>query len=441
MRPVSLVLVFAACGGGGGDGAVLSFTAPEVPGAASRIEIVLASADDEAKTATRQRIKPGVLSEEEVVYFRQRSTVDAIVGVAAVDGFEVRIEPDETVVEDETFIPFALIYGDADALIAVGTVNDENGAPTSVLVRQGLVARYELAVIKLAPDADAAGVGPGQGHAVACQTTGGSWPSGAVWKPKSGPQIRLLLPDLAEDPEATDAMLRASDLDCDEHPADGRDCDDLRSAYHGGQKETCDGDDTDCDGRRLELIEGCQVNSTATCSAPGVSLCTEGPNDPVSGDLGACRQSAACGCEFVGGTRPQGCAACALGWIGMDDAAAPCAPGVGKLHVGICPAPGCTVDVVGADGPWEIKIGPTEAGPFASQLTGLTTGDVYLRAKYFGTAPFPASSTTLGAAYIAVTPLVGRPVLMPINLELDDAVVGQCAPSPTSGNNFMRCLP
>src|SRR6476620_10329404 len=90
MRPVSLVLVFAACGGTG-DGAVLSFTAPDGPIAASRIELVLASADTEAMTEAKQRMRPGMLMEEPVVYYRQRSTVDAIQDVAGLDGFEVRI--------------------------------------------------------------------------------------------------------------------------------------------------------------------------------------------------------------------------------------------------------------------------------------------------------------------------------------------------------------
>jgi len=56
-----------------------------------------------------------------------------------------------------------------------------------------------------------------------CDGEAGSWRSGAVWKRPSGPQIRLLLPDLAADPAATDAMLRDSDLDCDQYAAADRD--------------------------------------------------------------------------------------------------------------------------------------------------------------------------------------------------------------------------
>ncbi|MBA3455271.1 MAG: hypothetical protein H0T42_19425 [Deltaproteobacteria bacterium] len=443
MRLVSLVLVCAACGGSG-DGAVLSFTAPDGPVGASRIELVLASADSSAMTATRQRMRPRATTTEEVVYFRQRSTVDSIVGIDAIDGFEVRIEPDEDLVSDETFIPFALIYDDANALIAVGTVNDaESGAPIPVIVRPGTVASYDVTVIKLAPDSDAAGIAVGQGHVVTCKSDSGSWPSGVVWKPASGPQIRLLFPDVTEDPMATDAMLRASDLDCDDHRADSGDCDDLRTAYHSGQTETCDGDDTDCDGRPFELIRGCQVPSGTTCVAPGVSLCAEASNEPPR--PGTCEPSAACSCALVNGTTPVRCSACALTWVTGSSSpgsggAAPCAPSIGEVHFDQCDAPGCTVDVVGTDGQWEIKIGPDSIGPFSSQLTDVTTGQYYVRAKYLGTAVFPTSSTTIGGVYMAIRGPLRAPSIMPINLELEESVLAQCAVDPT-GNNVMRCYP
>jgi len=439
MRPVSLLLMFAACGGSG-DGAVLSFTAPDGPIAASRIELVLASADMEAMTETKQRIRPGVLMEEPVVYYRQRSKVDAIQDVTGVDGFEVRIEPDQTVVADETFVPFALIYDAQDALIAVGTVNDENGLPTPVIIKPGTVALYDLAVVKLAPDADAAGIAAGEGHAVHCESSAGSWASGAVWKPAIGPQIRLLLPDVSANPDAIDAMERASDLDCDDHPAEGRDCDDLRSAYHAGQTETCDGFDTDCDGRPLELITGCQSTTNAVCGAMGVSVCSEGPASGAPMPS-TCLPTAACGCAAIGGVTPPDCASCSLPWVTASGGIDPCDPGVGKLHFDQCVAPGCTLEVVGADGAWEIKIGPDEIGPFSARITGITGGYYYLRAKYLDSTPFPTAATSLGGAYIAVTGSQGgRATLMPINLERAENTVSQC-PSTQSGNIIMQCSP
>ncbi len=434
--------MFAACGGTG-DGAVLSFTAPDGPVAASRIEVVLASADSGSMIATRQRIRPGILMQEDVVYYRQRSRVDAIQDIVALDGFELRIEPDPTVVGDETFVPFALIYDKQDVLIGVGTVNADDGTPIPVLVRPGTVASYEMTVVQLAPDADRAGITAGQGHAVLCESQTGSWRSGAVWRPASGPQIRLLLPDVSADPDAMDAMERASDLDCDDHAVDKEDCDDLRAAYYPGQIETCDGDDTDCDNRRLELVEGCSPLNGENCSAPGVSLCAEGPLDNSSGLQGTCKPSAACGCAQTGGGIPQGCVACALKAVGANSSGnvAPCAPAVGKVHFDSCAAPGCGVDVVGADGPWELKIAAEESGPFSGRLTGITTGYFYLRATYLGTASFPPTSTTIGGAYTAITPVQGPPVLLPINLEIQDLALSTCMASPTTGNHAMLCSP
>jgi hypothetical protein len=260
-----------------------------------------------------------------------------------------------------------------------------------------------------------------------------------VWKRADGPQIRLLLPDLAEDPGAADAMLRSTDLDCDAHAADSRDCDDLRIAYHDGQTETCDGQDTDCDGRRLELVEGCNATGDVTCSATGVSLCAEGPTDAPA-VAGVCLQTAECACSPNGGGTGQSCASCTLGWTTTSGGATLCAPAAGKLHFDPCAAPGCTIDVVDVTGPWEIRIAPEEAGPYSVRLTGIATDYFYLRAKYLGTT-VPAIATSLGEAYIGVTdPLQIRPKLLPINLGRSETARTQCTPG-TSGNNPMLCLP
>jgi len=40
-----------------------------------------------------------------------------------------------------------------------------------------------------------------------------------------------------------------------------------------------------------------------------------------------------------------------------------CAPAVGKLHIEQCDTPGCTVDVVGIDGPWESRSRPRQTVP------------------------------------------------------------------------------
>lgn len=443
MRSLGLVVALAACGTG--DGAVLSFEAPDGPGAASRIEVVLASASSDSMTATQQRKRRGDLATEGVVYYRQRSSVDAILGVASVDGFELRIEPEALMVADEQMIPFALIYDSADVLIGVGTVNDDLGKPTFVTIKPGVVQSYDLSVLALAPDDDAAGIGPGEGHAVGCESDAGSWRSGAVWKRADGPQIRLLLPDLAEDVGATDAMLRSSDLDCDAHAAsdaedaeDADDCDDLRAAYHPGQTETCDGEDKDCDGRRLEVIEGCAVANSPTCGTTGIALCIEAPDQtPVQS---TCRASAACACtSTAGGTPSPGCAGCALGWTTATAGGTPCAPSIGKMHFEQCTtsAP-CTIDLVEVIGPWEIKIAAAAIGPYSNQVIGLTN-DVYIRATYLGTTVPVPSAPTLGAANLGVTggTQQARAAIVPVNLNLELQPVTACAPG--TGSNSMRC--
>lgn len=440
MRPVVLVLALTACSGGG-DGAVLTFDAPDGPSKASRIEIVLASADEASMTEARQRMRPGMPTEEDVIYYRQRSPVDAIVGISSLAGFEVRIEPDESFVPDETFIPFALIYDEQDALIGVGSVNDADGVPSAVIIKAGMVVSYNVTVTALAAglDNDAA-LTAGEGHAVDCENNEQSWRSGAVWKGASGPQIRLLLPDVGADPAATDAMQRTSDLDCDRYSADQRDCDDLRTAYHAGQTETCDGQDTDCDGKRMELLEGCMLTNNLNCSAMGVQLCSEPSGETMA--TGVCTPTAVCGCARPpgGGPIPPGCNSCSLLAIPGSSGLTPCAPSVGKLHIEECAAAGCTIEVVDIEGPWEIKIGPQIDGPFSGKLTGITTGYYYIRANYLGTATFPIGSPTIGAAYVGIQGLLsGRPVVMPVNLDFKDQVTSdQCA---ATGINYMTCYP
>jgi hypothetical protein len=64
---LAAVVVVAACSPD--DGAILTFEAPGGPDAAARIHIVLASADAETiGTGIRQRMRPGALNEEDVVY-------------------------------------------------------------------------------------------------------------------------------------------------------------------------------------------------------------------------------------------------------------------------------------------------------------------------------------------------------------------------------------
>jgi len=54
----------------------------------------------------------------------------------------VRIEPELDAAPDEQFIPFALVYDDSDALIAVGAVENPDGTPMPVAIREGMMFPY-----------------------------------------------------------------------------------------------------------------------------------------------------------------------------------------------------------------------------------------------------------------------------------------------------------
>src|SRR5678816_3691359 len=106
MRRLILLGVVAACGSD--DGAVLTLRAPNGPGSAARIEIVLASADAAAIATADQRAQLEGLTEAPVRYYRQRAPGGNVDAVARLDGFVVRIEPNSDVAADEKFVPFVL---------------------------------------------------------------------------------------------------------------------------------------------------------------------------------------------------------------------------------------------------------------------------------------------------------------------------------------------
>jgi hypothetical protein len=435
MRSVVLLVAVTACSGSSGDGAVLTIVAPDGPTDAARIELVLASADPASITTADQRTQPGSLGTEEVVYYRQRATGGALTSVPTVDGFSIRIEPFVDLVADESFIPFALVYDDTDALIAVGTVDDDAGAPAPVIIKSGVVADYVMTVQAVIPDADT-GVRAGEGHAVLCESNEGAWTSGAAWKAANGSQLRLLLPDLAADPAATDATEREADLDCDDHEATEKDCDDLRTAYHADQTETCDGEDTDCDGHRLEIVEGCSLVTNA-CGGIGYSICSEGGSTPSSSST--CQADAQCACSAAPGNGVY-CNACILDWRTSSNLTAPCAPAVGRQHAEGCPATGCTIELVQVDGPWEITLSRLEAGPFSSaKLTGVPTGDFYMRAKYLGGTTIMPTTPSIGGVYLALTNAT-RVIPISVDLQIKGAAASACTPTMTgTGNSQMYC--
>jgi hypothetical protein len=437
------VLAFAACDSGPNEGAILTFDAPEGAMTASRLEIVLANAaEDSISDVDNQRREPGSGGGDAVRYFRQRAVGGTIEGTTSVQGFQLRIEPDMTTSTDETFIPIVFAY-DVDRLIGVGVIEDENGDPTHAQITPGTITSYTVTMGPVqALDDDDAAVERGMARVVSCQgrlDAGTPWTSGVAWFPSADParpngrahQLRLLLPDRGEDATATDATTREADLDCDAHPADANDCDDLRGAFYNGAAETCDGLDTNCDSQRY-LAQSCTPQNetcTVTPNTPaGVQLC-----DDDAGTLGACTASAACMCSGTGGS--PFCTQCTVDFLGSNASAkTACSPSIGKLKLPMCEGVACTVEVATGTNGWRGYISLLETGGFTTKLSDVHTA-VYLEVKRSGT--LPATPASVGEVYLLVTTPEGTitfPVQMLMNFQAQ-----ACQAIPMGSGSKMNC--
>lgn len=439
------VLAFAACDSGPNEGAILTFDTPDGPMTATKLEVVLASsAEDAISDIDNQRREPGSGNGDAVRYYRQRAVGGTIEGTTAVDGFTLRIEPDMTTTTDESFIPIVFAY-DADRLIGVGVIEDENGDPTHALITPGTITSYKITMSAMQALDDDAAVERGMAHVVSCQGRsdlggGAPWTSGVAWFPLADParpngrahQLRLLLPDVGADPLATDATARAADLDCDAHPADANDCDDLRRAFYNGAAETCDGLDTNCDSERY-LAQACtpqNATCTVTPNTPtGVQIC-----DDNAGTLGACSPSAACLCAAGGGS-PY-CTSCTVDFPGGTTAAkTACSPSIGKILLPMCEsASACTVEVAAATNGWRGYISTVETGGFTTKLSGVH-GAIYLEVKRSGA--LAATPNSIGEVYLLVTTAEGT-VTMPVQLLMNFQAAG-CQSIPMGSGSLMNC--
>jgi hypothetical protein len=430
-----MLATVAACGGSN-DGAVLTVRSPDGPATASRIEIVLASAD--AMTIADidgQRTMPTMLTVEQARYYRQRATAGFVDDVAKLDGFVVRIEPNLGVSPDEQFIPFLLAYGDGDALIGIGTVRDEAGNPASVVIQAGRSDPYFVDMVPLADTDGDNGIASGESMTIGCAGHNQQpFRSGVAWRPSSGPQLRLLMPDTSIDAKATDATPRSLDLDCDDHDAPDDDCDDLRAAFNNDGAERCDGQDTNCDGARFEIVD-CAI--TDTCgSNTGVQLCLDAGANPQAGQ---CVGDPKCQCTMG---QPGPCTKCILDFRPTSDPAkqTPCAPAVGTLAIAGCAVGSpCTVEVVRRPGPWEGSVSVQPDSGFGQKAVGVTD-KVFLEAKLgSGSDVTGMSAESVGAIFLAVSQ--GTSVrYIGVDLELNgNGAIGACV--TTNGTSPMVCGP
>ena len=250
---------------------------------------MLASADPANITpVTGQRIDEASDQPETVRYFRQRATTGEVRVAGDLDGFRFHVEPNSAVAPDTELVPFAIARGPADAndpdgqVLAVGVAHDPTGAtpgPVAITVDPSALQVFQVDV-ELA-SVTTANVTAQQVAIVDCNGA----PSGLVWRPAAGQELRVLLP-LPGDSE--DATARPLDLDCDGHEpiasagAAAADCDDLAADVFAGAPETCDGRDANCDGQPTRF-EACTAGSGCT----GLAVCN-------GGSAGACKPDLDC---------------------------------------------------------------------------------------------------------------------------------------------------
>jgi hypothetical protein len=420
-----LLVCLPACGSDAG--AVLTVVAPDGPASAARLEIILANSDPSTIThVDGQRVSPAGLEEEKVRYYRQRAEGGAIVDVTRLDGFVVRIEPNDDAADDRTFIPFMVAYDAADHVIGIGTIADEAGQPAAVEVREDLTTQYTVDMVALAAAGDATGIRVREVLEVDCGANDGAWPSGVAWRPSQGTQLRLMYPDAGADAKATDASARATDLDCDLHAATESDCDDLRGAFHTDRAELCDGIDSACDGPSQMIVECGQP----ACGRPSVQSCSDTSPPRTS----TCMPDATCQC--TNGV----CVQCTLEFEATSDVGrqAPCAPSVGKIHLeGCSPDTPCVVTVVNQSGqPWHGQVGATQTGSFGSQVT-LVAPEVWLRAKLEAADVTGTPAASVGMLYLDITGPYTR--LLGVDLLLQQLASTACTPMQGTTNYWMSC--
>jgi Putative metal-binding motif len=409
-------LAVAACGSE--DGSILTIRAPEGPDAVARLEIVLA-ADGRVDTVDDQRKAPRDFAGVEAVrYYRQRATAGVIEAVGRADGFTLRIEPNIAMVPEQTFVPFLVAYDADGGVIGVGAVLDEDREPASITIEGGAARKYFVDMVPLAPMDPALGMGDRESMRVLC----GAWTSGIAWRP-AATQLRLLLAD--REAGATDASERALDLDCDGHAADESDCDDLRSVFHAGRQEACDGMDQNCDGARTTV----QACTDVTCAAGGVQLCDDRTGEPIGG----CQQNASCACSGGGP-----CAYCALSYKPTTNPAkqTPCAPASGKLKFPACiEGAACTIDVLSATPPWTAYLSNNPTMGFTTRIT-VMTGDAYIELKS-GDVTGQAGDS-VGTLHLMVTQ-GGQSRLVSVDIQLFENT--PCTTIPGSSLYAMSCGP
>ncbi len=384
MRSPRLLLLVATASACADTGAHLTFVAPEGPPGAQAYRVVLAAPDKVDVVPDQRTDTSPAAASQTVTYYRQRTTAgESMTSVKSVDGLTLRIAP-EGDFEGTTFVPFVLFYDGAGEITGIGTFHgSDTTGPAKILVLPDEIDKYEIAVEPVTQVTDTDKAAAGQVMVVDCyhddQTP---YASGIVWRPKAGGELRLLFPDDG----GLDATGRELDLDCDAHPvmADsaGRDCDDSRAWFHRDAGETCDGNDTNCDGLQ-SLAVACPASSTngTVCAdamtQTGIAIC-----DDRTGTVGACQSDPGCLCA----AGLQGCTKCkvSIDAGSVPGAIKPCQPGIGMLSTqNRCEAGACTVEVLAVRGPWKVEVAAPVASPAFGSRAQNVTSQFMIKAKAF----------------------------------------------------------
>jgi hypothetical protein len=429
MRIAGIIVAVAACGTE--QGAYLTLTAPDGPTSARTYELVLAS-PELIPVIAPQRVTPTGTATETVTYYLQKTEVAAQGRLDGVNGFTILVEPDGG---EGAYIPFLLLHDGAGALVGMGTFRaTDAGAPAPILVKKNEVDRYDLAIEPVTEVTDAAAVDTGQAMRVDCiaadQT---SWPSGVVWRPRTGGELRVML---ADPKSGGDATARTLDLDCDDHEVapdnTGADCDDTRARFHAGAAEQCDMEDTNCDNVRTITVP-CQ--SSNACNGMGVALC-----DDTTGTTGrSCAPDPTCAC--ASGT--TGCTRCILAHetnMPPPGETVPCQPGLGQLSTqNLCDGGAtCIVEVLGTRGGWEAQVG-TSSAAMGSIATGVGSSFALKVRRPEGpnTAIPGQPGHNVGAVDLDIIDIDGIQHYVGVELDMD-TTDGVC---PQAGTYQMACSP
>lgn len=376
MRSLIAVALLAGCTD---TGAHLTLSAPQGPDNAESFEVVLV-APDPIPSVNSQRVAPADGSTLQTVsYFRQRTRAGDSTKIGDVDGFTVRIAPDESI-PDTQFIPFVIMHDASGAITGIATYRDGNPLPGAILVMRDEIDKYKLTVERVTePADDLAQLQAGQARRITCtHDDGRDYPSGIVWRPLEGGEYRILFPNDG----GLDATGRDLDLDCDQYAVTAEssrpDCDDTRDWFHREADETCDGYDTNCDTLQT-VVTTCDLDTPNLCNDPfapgpgtGIQLCNESTQHTTD-----CRASATCAC--AGGT----CRYCKVPFAYTNtQAIQPCQPAAGLLQYlpGCSTTSPCDLEIVGMRGGWKVELSAREQNLWSNRAYDVM-GAVDIRAK------------------------------------------------------------